>query len=113
MAADHDPAVFRQLENRRRLALDLLRREAAVGTEWTSDGCGYSVAVVQDIDDPDLLRLVWYDERGPSGHTTKPFSEVAEEIVGHFGGGIRRCDGDLQKVMRRIAEGGTFHGGPY
>ena len=111
MAADHDPAAFRQLENRRRLALDLIRRDATVGTEWTADGCGYSVAVLQDVEDPDLLRLVWYDDRGPSGHTTKQFSEIAEEIVGHFGATVRRCDGEFQKVVMALAEKGRADGG--
>lgn len=109
MAAEFDAEAFRRLENRRRLALDLLRREAAVGTEWTADGCGYAVAVVPDLDDPEMLRLVWYDDRGPSGHTVKSFDEVPDEIVGHFGGSVRRCDGDFQKIMKSL--GGRADGG--
>ena len=82
-------------------ALNHLRREAALGTEWTADGCGYSVAIVGDESDAGRARLIWYDGRGPTYDLIVPLEAVAEQLLSHFGMRARRCDGDLAKAERK------------
>lgn len=85
-------------------ALDHLRREAALGTEWTADGCGYSVAIVGDDSDASRAKLIWFDGRGPTYDLIVPLEDVAEQLLSHFGMRTRRCDGDLARAERKHAD---------
>lgn len=96
--------LFANVERRRKAAKEMLQREARVGTEWTAPGCGYFCAVVPSTADPDKIRIVWFDERGPSGDVDLILGEVADEIIMHFGYTVRRCDGEFDRVTKALAE---------
>lgn len=95
---------FENAYRRRKAAKEMLLREARIGTEWTAPGCGYYCAVVPSVDDPDKHRIVWFDERGPSGHADRYPLDIAEEIIMHFGCNVTPCPGTFDRVTKALAE---------
>ena len=82
----------------RRVAKARLLVEALPGTEWTAPRANFSIAVVPDVEQPGLVRLVRYDARGPCGHVSVPPADVAEEILMTFGSALSRCDGAFDRL---------------